>query len=80
MIKWPWKEKVSPAPLPWQQALASPIFASLQPDEEQTLVQLAQRFLQHKRLVPLAGLELDALHHARIALLFCLPVLKLGLE
>ncbi|MFD1802589.1 DgsA anti-repressor MtfA [Mixta tenebrionis] len=80
MIKWPWKEKVAPAPLPWQQALSAPIFASLQPDEEQALVQLAQRFLHHKRLVPLAGLELEALHHARIALLFCLPVLKLGLE
>ena len=80
MIKWPWKEKAAPAPLPWEQALAAPIFASLQPEEEQALVQLAQRFLQQKRLVALADLQLEALHHARIALLFCLPVLKLGLE
>lgn len=80
MIKWPWKEKVSSAPLPWEQALAVPIFASLQPDEEQALVQQAQRFLHQKRLVPLADLQLNELHSARIALLFCLPVLKLGLE
>ncbi len=37
-------------------------------------------FLQQKRLVPLQGFELDPLKNARIALLFCLPVLELGIE
>lgn len=36
--------------------------------------------LQQKRLVPLQGFELDPLKNARIALLFCLPVLELGIE
>ena len=36
--------------------------------------------MQQKRLVPLQGFELDALKSARIALLFCLPVLELGIE
>ncbi|XNM85777.1 zinc-dependent peptidase [Escherichia coli] len=40
----------------------------------------AERFLQQKRLVPLQGFELDSLRTCRIALLFCLPVLELGLE
>jgi Mlc titration factor MtfA (ptsG expression regulator) len=33
-----------------------------------------------KRLVALQGLELTPLQSARIALLFCLPVLELGIE
>lgn len=37
-------------------------------------------FLQQKRLVPLQGFELNSLRSCRIALLFCLPVLELGLE
>ncbi|PPS59322.1 hypothetical protein CRX72_21445 [Pantoea sp. BRM17] len=41
---------------------------------------MAQRFLQQKKFVLLQGTELDALHSARLALLFCLPVLKLGVE
>ncbi|MFS2221388.1 DgsA anti-repressor MtfA [Pantoea sp. B65] len=82
MIKWPWKANTEEpfSSLPWQQALAVPIFASLSPADEQALVRMAQRFLEQKRLVPLQDLELDMLNSARIALLFCLPVLKLGLE
>ena len=66
--------------LPWDDALAIPVLANLQPDEQSKLVQLADRFLQQKRLVPLQGFELDPLKNARIALLFCLPVLELGIE
>ncbi len=41
---------------------------------------MAQHFLQQKKLVPLEGCQLDTLRTVRIALLFCLPVLKLGLD
>lgn len=82
MFKWPWSAQVDTAvtALPWQQALAQPIFSLLNADEQRALTQLAQRFLQQKKITPLQGLELNALQLARLALLFCLPVLKLGLE
>ena len=82
MIKWPWKirESADEADLPWQDALKVPVLANLSPDEQNRLVQLADRFLQQKRLVALQGFDLDALKSARISLLFCLPVLELGLE
>ena len=76
MIKWPWKtnEAGRDVALPWDDALTIPVLANLNPDEQSKLVQLADRFLQQKRLVPLQGFELDPLKNARIALLFCLPV------
>lgn len=82
MIKWPWKLSEAPSSdeLPWEQALSMPLLADLSPDERARLVSLADRFLQLKRLVPLQGFELDALKSTRLALLFCLPVLELGLE
>lgn len=82
MIKWPWKSNDSSAVtvLPWEQALAIPVLATLTTAEQEKLVRLADRFLQQKRLVPLQGFELDELKSARIALLFCLPVLELGIE
>ncbi|MCU6195193.1 zinc-dependent peptidase, partial [Enterobacter sichuanensis] len=82
MIKWPWKpnEAGRDVALPWDDALTIPVLANLNPDEQSKLVQLADRFLQQKRLVPLQGFELDPLKNARIALLFCLPVLALGIE
>jgi len=82
MIKWPWKANDAPlnADIPWDQALAIPVLASLSPEEQLKLTQLADRFLHHKRLVLLQGLELTPLQNARIALLFCLPVLSFGLE
>ena len=82
MIKWPWKtnEAGRDVALPWDDALTIPVLANLNPDEQSKLVQLADRFLQQKRLVPLQGFELDPLKNARIALLFCLPVLELGIE
>ncbi|ORM51209.1 DgsA anti-repressor MtfA [Pantoea conspicua] len=82
MFKWPWKthNDTMLVALPWQAGLAQPIFTLLSDKEQQALVQLAQRFLQQKKLVPLDNVQLDALRSVRIALLFCLPVLKLGLE
>jgi len=66
--------------LPWDEALAIPVLANLLHEEQSKLIQLAERFLQQKRLVPLQGFELDPLKNSRIALLFCLPVLELGIE
>lgn len=82
MFKWPWKTQNDTllAALPWQQGLSQPIFSLLSEDEQQALIALAQRFLQQKKLVPLEGTALDELRSVRIALLFSLPVLKLGLE
>ncbi|MDL4916130.1 MAG: DgsA anti-repressor MtfA [Enterobacterales bacterium endosymbiont of Blomia tropicalis] len=82
MFNWPWKTHVEPslAALPWQQGLAQPIFTLLTDDEQRALVLLAQRFLSQKKLVPLDGVQLDELHKLRIALLFCLPVVKLGFD
>ncbi|WP_039058488.1 DgsA anti-repressor MtfA [Enterobacter sp. Bisph1] len=82
MIKWPWKtrDSVEDAEYPWEEALKAPVLANLSSEEQVKLVHLAERFLQQKRLVPLQGFDLDALKSARIGLLFCLPVLELGLE
>ncbi|WP_312273212.1 DgsA anti-repressor MtfA [Pseudescherichia sp.] len=82
MIKWPWKANEASRMIhyPWQEALAIPVLANLTQEEQQRLVHLAERFLQQKRLAPLQGFDLDALKSCRIALLFCLPVLELGLE
>lgn len=82
MIKWPWKvsDSTSLPAIPWEQAFAIPVLAALTAVEQQKLIRLAERFLQQKRLVPLQDFELDELKSARIALLFCLPVMELGLE
>ncbi len=82
MFKWPWNAQVDATvtALPWQQALAQPIFTLLTAEEQSTLTALAQRFLQQKKISLLLGLQLTELQLARLALLFCLPVLKLGLE
>ncbi len=82
MIKWPWKvqETAHDDAIPWKEALAIPLLTCLTEQEQNKLVTLAERFLQQKRLVPLQGVELDALKSGRIALLFCLPVMELGLE
>lgn len=82
MIKWPWKtnESSSFLELPWEQAVAMPLLGNLNQEDRDKLVRLAIRFIGQKRLVPLHGFELDDLKTSRIALLFCLPVLELGLE
>lgn len=82
MIKWPWKTQDTALQtlIPWEEALAIPVLAPLSSHEQHKLVQMAERFLDTKRLVGLQGFELDNLKAARIALLFCLPVMELGLE
>lgn len=82
MFKWPWNAQVDTTvtTLPWQQALAQPIFSLLTAEEQTTLIALAQRFLHQKKISLLQELQFNELQLARLALLFCLPVLKLGLE
>ena len=82
MFKWPWSAQVDTtvAALPWQQALVQPIFSMLSADEQQALTALAHRILQQKKISLLQGLQFEQLQLARLALLFCLPVLKLGQE
>ncbi|TKI02561.1 DgsA anti-repressor MtfA [Martelella alba] len=82
MMKWPWKSSV-PSPETralWQEALAIPLFSPLNTEEQQKLTVFAEKFLQQKKLVTLQGLTLSEVMTARIALLFSLPVLGLGLE
>lgn len=81
MIKWPWKtEEDARESFPWQQAMAIPLLGALSDAEQRSLISLATRFLQQKRLVPLQDFELDDLKRCRLALIFCLPVLNLGYE
>ncbi len=82
MIKWPWQSAapVSTTNAPWAEALEIPVLSTLSSSEQAELSNLAYRFSEQKRLVLLQGLTLSDVQAARIALLFCLPVLKLGLE
>lgn len=80
MIGGPGKNKKQPE---WRLAVRRrPLFpvVNLTEQEQARLIALAERFLQQKRLVALQGFELDPLKSARIALLFCLPVLEMGIE
>lgn len=81
-MKWPWKTQHAPEspPIQWQDALAIPLLAPLSDSEQQRLILLASDFLHQKRIIPLQGLALTSVMEQRIALLFCLPVLKLGIE
>ncbi len=81
-MKWPWKTQHAPesTPIQWQDALAIPLLAPLSDSEQQRLILLASDFLHQKRIIPLQGLALTSVMKQRIALLFCLPVLKLGIE
>jgi Mlc titration factor MtfA (ptsG expression regulator) len=82
MIKWPWKASESQADrlAEWQEALSIPLLAPLSVEEKQRIVRIASQIIQHKRIVPLQGMELTPLMEARIALLFALPVMELGVE
>lgn len=82
MIKWPWNagENRPLANYPWDEALAIPLLATLTPAESHKLTLIASKFLQLKRIVPLQELCLSPLLEARIALLFSLPVLELGID
>lgn len=80
MMKWQWKSPTPDAFLDWQQALSIPLLTPLTESEQQQIVRVARQFLRQKRLVPLQGLVLTELMAQRIALLFSLPVLELGIE
>ncbi len=81
-MKWPWKSSAPSAETLalWQEALAIPLFSPLSSEEQHVLVLLAGKFLQQKKLVALQGLVLDDVMQARVALMFALPVLGLGIE
>ncbi|AUH00316.1 DgsA anti-repressor MtfA [Pectobacteriaceae bacterium CE70] len=82
MIKWQWKtHQPDPETLQqWQPALSIPLLTPLNDTEQQKLVTLARQFLRQKRLVPLQGLTLTELIEQRIALLFVLPIMELGID
>jgi Mlc titration factor MtfA (ptsG expression regulator) len=75
----PWRRP--PPPIDdalWRDALAAcPLAQRLPPDEVARLRDLAERFLQRKRFHPI-DMELDAKQRLLIAMLACLPVLRLG--
>ncbi|QIZ51602.1 DgsA anti-repressor MtfA [Dickeya zeae] len=79
MMKWQWKSPTPDAFSDWQQALSIPLLTPLAEPERQQVVMVARQFLRQKRLVPLQGLALTELMAQRIALLFSLPVLELGI-
>lgn len=79
-MKWQWKSFSRDSEPNWQPALSIPLLAPLTSAEQQQLVTLAQQFLRQKRLIPLQGVVLTEVMVQRIALLFSLPVMALGIE
>src|SRR6185437_9987922 len=75
----PWRRPPPPIDdVLWRDALAAcPLARRLPPDDLQHLRELAARFLQRKRFHPI-DMELDARQRLLIAMLACLPVLRLG--
>lgn len=64
----------------WHAALSlCPLAQRLSPDELQSLRELAARFLQRKRFLPV-DTELDATQRLLIALQACLPVRRMGMR
>ena len=82
MIKWPWRTQPPNAPdnHPWSEACTIPLLAALSDDEQRRLITLAQQVIRQKRLVALQALQVTPLMEARIALLFALPILELGID
>lgn len=82
MIKWPWKNTQPQVQTleHWHAAMSIPLLAPLSDEERQQLVALADQFLKQKRLIPLQELVLTDIMQQRIALLFSLPVLSLGMD
>lgn len=81
MIKWPWKTNELQIDVRdrWQPAMAIPLLAPLSDKERMQLVNIADQFLKLKRVIPLQGLTLTEMMQQRIALLFALPILELGM-
>ena len=81
MIKGPESTRISTSNCPSrQEALSIPSLTCLTEQEQSKLVTLPNVFTAKAALFLLQGFELDSLRSCRIALLFCLPVLELGLE
>ncbi len=82
MIKWPWhihNAKVDSTDL-WMKASSIPLLSPLTPLEKSRLIALAEQFIASKRIVPLQGVLIDDIMHARIALLFSLPILEFDIQ
>ncbi|CAK9885313.1 MAG: Protein MtfA [Candidatus Erwinia impunctatus] len=75
-----WPKKTESPSQPWQEALNTPLFSLLNHEEKRQLIAMGDIFLQRKLLRPLQGVTLSPLDEYRLALLFCLPVLQLGLH
>lgn len=78
-MAWKEQETTRSDDWPWDDATAIPLLVNLTEQEQASLSPSPSAFYS-KRLVALQGFELDPLKSARIALLFCLPVLELGIE
>ncbi|WP_258867980.1 zinc-dependent peptidase [Alkalilimnicola ehrlichii] len=76
-----WARSPSFAEHEWRHAIAAlPQFAGFSESELDVLRALAQKFLKDKAIEPVGGLQLTTDMLLRIALLACLPILKLDLS
>jgi len=80
-LRWRVPAPVSIDEATWQQVRQRCAWAAaLEAERERTLRALTAQFLQRKTISPLAGLTLDAVQHAVLATLCCLPLLEFGAE
>ena len=75
------RDPVPVDPVLWRDACAGlPWLRGLDASTDATLAALAARFLRHKTITTLGGLELDARQRVQLAALCCLPLLRFGAE
>ena len=75
------RDPVPVDPILWRDACAGlPWLRGLDASTDATLAALAARFLRHKTITTLGGLELDARQRVQLAALCCLPLLRFGAE
>ena len=75
------RDPVPVDPILWRDACAGlPWLRGLDASANATLAALAARFLRHKTITTLGGLELDARQRVQLAALCCLPLLRFGAE
>ena len=75
------RDPVPVDPILWRDACAGlPWLRGLDASADATLAALAARFLRHKTITTLGGLELDARQRVQLAALCCLPLLRFGGE
>ena len=73
------RDPVPVDPVLWRDACAGlPWLRGLDASANATLAALAARFLRHKTITTLGGLELDARQRVQLAALCCLPLLRFG--